>query len=164
MNTRDTETKSISQFAEIGFGGTNQLALQLASYEPLASREAQEGVATLQLRRPCSRKQRALPPGICISTGLYFFDIELYAVTLRPSSPSPSPLTRSIRPCAKLRAASTTRFSSSTALPVSSLHILANLRISILSLTAPQGPGYLFLAVTCIDITIQWPPRCWGRS
>lgn len=87
-------------------------------------------------------KQRALPPGICISAGLYFFDIELYAVALRPPL---SLLARStIRPCAKLRAASTR---SSTALPqVSSLLVLANLRISILSVTwLPEASVTSFL-------------------
>lgn len=87
-------------------------------------------------------KQRALPPGICISAGLYFFDIELYAVALRP--PLPLLARSTIRPCAKLRAASTR---SSTALPqVSSLLVLANLRISILSVTwLPEASVTSFL-------------------
>lgn len=100
------------------------------------------GVATLQLRTSMEPKQRALPPGICISAGLYFFDIELYAVALRP--PLPLLARSTIRPCAKLRAASTR---SSTALPqVSSLLVLANLRISILSVTwLPEASVTSFL-------------------
>lgn len=125
----------------------------LASYEPPS---VQGSAEELQLRIyvRATETTGALPPGICISTGLYFFDIELYAVPycgLPSSSPSRHARFVHARNCAP----------PPLALPqVSSLHILANLRISILSITwLPKASA---ASVTCIDITIQWPPWCWG--
>lgn len=81
--------------------------------------------------RSCSNRSSMQPKQrICISTALYFFDIELYAVALRPPSPPPRP----IRPCAKLRAASASPSTSESI----SRYILANLSISTILNSSPR--------------------------